>query len=111
MKIIFLKKALPKPDGCCGIEIDDESRDIEEYIFNILKKTSEEGRIWVNKISMFEELGGKRKFIVYNFPANIKISEKLNIKLPALIIGNTIIEGINKEKLEIIREKIEKSKK
>ncbi len=108
MKIIFLKKALPKPDGCCGIEVEDESIDIEKNILDFLRKTSEEGRLWVNTINVYEELGGRRKLIVYNFPNNIKIAEKYKIKLPALIIEDEVIEEIDEKKLKAVYKKIEK---
>ena len=75
-----------------------------------MNETSTEGRIWINTLNVYEELGGKRKLIVYNFPNNIKISEKFKIKLPALIVGKEIIEDVNKEKLKKVYRIIEECK-
>jgi|GEM_PF-6213509 hypothetical protein len=92
MIIEFLRKSLPVPDGCCGVEFPNESEEFEKALMQALEEKT--GRKWVNTMSVFEDLHGN-KLIVYHFPRNLRRAEKLGVEqLPALIVGREVaIQG------------------
>jgi ADP-ribose pyrophosphatase YjhB (NUDIX family) len=92
MIIEFLRKSLPVPDGCCGVEFPNESEEFEKALMRILEE--ETGRKWINTLSLFEDMHGNR-LIVYHFPRNLRRAERLGVKrLPALVAGHrVVIEG------------------
>lgn len=93
MRIEFLRKALPVPDGCCGVEFPNESEELEKELVRALEEST--GRRWINTLSVFEELGGKGRLFVYHFPRNLRRAEKLGVKkFPALFVdGKLAVEG------------------
>ena len=102
MRIEFLRKSMPIPNGCCGLEFPNESEALEKNLLQVLEELG--NRKWINTVSIVKELGTQKELIIYHFPENLRKSEKYKIKkLPAIIVnGEVIIEG------EVPKEEIKK---
>ena len=108
MILEFLRKSLPVPDGCCGVEFPNESEELERALLRALEEKT--GRRWVNTLSVFEDLHGNR-LIVHHFPRNLRRAEQLGVsQLPALVSGGEVLiegdaprEEIMKKLTEVIK--------
>ncbi|WP_457556153.1 hypothetical protein [Candidatus Pyrohabitans sp.] len=89
MILEYLRKSLPVPNGCCGVEFPSGREESEAALLKALEEIT--GRRWVNTLSVFEDLNGGR-LIVHHFPRNLRRAERLGIhRLPALVFGGDVL--------------------